>query len=350
MKNKLIIDGSIGEGGGQVLRSSLTLAMLLQQPIEIHSIRAGRKKPGLLRQHLTCVRAAATICHAKVTGDVLGSDRVCFEPGPVIPGNYHFVIGSAGSTTLVCQTLLLPLALAGAQSRVRFEGGTHNGMSPSLDFLRSSFLPVLGQMGLRTEVQTRTLGFYPAGGGDWSVQIEPVTTLQPLQLKSPDFQADEITDRLHLNVLCSKLPEHISQREINAFTAEMGIGPLQANVQEVKSHGPGNMMIASVKHSSLISQFELAGQRGVSAEDLAIALALSAKRWLEARVAVEEYLADQLLLPFAVAGSGEFSTLEPSMHCTTNIEVIRLFGLAKFNLEQISEKSWIIRLGEIKKD
>ncbi|MBY0416782.1 MAG: RNA 3'-phosphate cyclase, partial [Pararheinheimera sp.] len=120
MKNKLIIDGSMGEGGGQVLRSSLTLAMLLQQPFEIQNIRAGREKPGLLRQHLTCVRAAATICNAKVTGDVLGSDRVSFEPGPVTPGDYHFVIGSAGSTTLVCQTLLLPLAMAGAQSRIRF--------------------------------------------------------------------------------------------------------------------------------------------------------------------------------------------------------------------------------------
>lgn len=183
MKNKLIIDGSMGEGGGQVLRSSLTLAMLLQQPFEIQNIRAGREKPGLLRQHLTCVRAAATICNAKVTGDVLGSDRVSFEPGPVTPGDYHFVIGSAGSTTLVCQTLLLPLAMAGAQSRIRFEGGTHNGLSPSLDFLRTSFLPVLAQMGLRTEIQARSYGFYPAGGGDWSIQIEPVTTLQPLQLK-----------------------------------------------------------------------------------------------------------------------------------------------------------------------
>lgn len=336
----------MGEGGGQVLRSSLTLAMLLQQPFEIHNIRAGREKPGLLRQHLTCVRAAATICNAKVTGDHLGSDRVSFEPGPVIAGDYHFVIGSAGSTTLVCQTLLLPLAMAGAQSRVRFEGGTHNGLSPSVDFLRTSFLPVLAQMGLRTEVQTKTLGFYPAGGGDWSIQIEPVTALQPLQLKSPEFKADEIAKAMRLDVLCSKLPEHISQREINAFTAAMALGPLLANVQEVKSQGPGNMLIATVKHSPLTSQFELTGQRGLSAEQLATTLALSIKHWLAANVAVEEYLADQLLLPLAVAGAGQFSTLTPSLHCTTNIEVIRLFGLAKFNLGQTNEQSWNIRLGQ----
>jgi RNA 3'-terminal phosphate cyclase (ATP) len=346
LKNKLIIDGSMGEGGGQVLRSSLTLAMLLQQPFEIHNIRAGREKPGLLRQHLTCVRAAATICNAKVTGDVLGSDRVSFEPGAVMPGDYHFVIGSAGSTTLVCQTLLLPLAMAGAQSRVRFEGGTHNGLSPSLDFLRTSFLPVLAQMGLRTEIQARSYGFYPAGGGDWSIQIEPVTTLQPLHLKSPEFKTDEIAQAMQLDVLCSKLPEHIGQREVNAFTAAMKLGPLLANVQQVNSQGPGNMLIASMKHSQLTSQFELTGQRGLSAEQLATTLAGLVKRWLTAKVAVEEYLADQLLLPLAVAGAGQFSTLEPSLHCTTNIEVIRLFGLAKFNLEQTSQQSWIIRLGQ----
>lgn len=346
MKNKLIIDGSMGEGGGQVLRSSLTLAMLLQQPFEIHSIRAGREKPGLLRQHLTCVRAAATICNAKVTGDVLGSDRISFEPGAVVPGDYHFVVGSAGSTTLVCQTLLLPLAMAGAQSRVRFEGGTHNGLSPSLDFLRTSFLPILAQMGLCTEIQARSYGFYPAGGGDWSIQIEPVTTLQPLHLKSPEFKTDEIAQAIQLDVLCSKLPEHVSQREINAFTTAMNLGPLLANVQQVHSQGPGNMLIASVKHSQLTSQFELTGQRGLSAEQLASTLAALVKQWLTAKVAVEEYLADQLLLPLAVAGAGQFSTLEPSLHCTTNIEVIRLFGLAKFNLEQTSQQSWIIRLDQ----
>jgi len=335
----------MGEGGGQVLRSSLTLAMLLQQPFEIHNIRAGREKPGLLRQHLTCVRAAANICNATVTGDVLGSERVCFEPGPVIPGNYHFVIGSAGSTTLVCQTLLLPLAMAGAQSRVRFEGGTHNGLSPSLDFLRSSFLPIMAQMGLHTAVQTKKLGFYPAGGGDWSIQIEPVRALQPLQLKSPEFKTEELVAALQLQVLCSKLPEHISQREIRAFTAAMALGPLQVNVHEVNSQGPGNMLIATVKHSLLTCQFELAGQRGLSAEKLASTLALSVKHWLAARVAVEEYLADQLLLPLAVAGAGQFSTLEPSLHCTTNIEVIRCFGLATFNLDQTSEQSWTIKLG-----
>ena len=171
----LVIDGAQGEGGGQVLRTALTLSILTKQPIELINIRAKRNKPGLLRQHLTSVLAAKKICGAKTEGVELGASRIRFSPGEVQPGAYHFSISTAGSTVLVCQTILPVLMLADASSEVIFEGGTHNGMSPSLCFLEHSYLPVLKMMGVECKIDVSKLGFYPAGGGRWKLTIKPVS-------------------------------------------------------------------------------------------------------------------------------------------------------------------------------
>lgn len=176
----LVIDGAQGEGGGQVLRTALTLSILTQRPIEIVNIRAKRKKPGLLRQHLTSVLAAQAICEASTEGVELGSSRIRFSPGEVLPGDYRFAIGTAGSTVLVCQTILPVLALAKAGSKVEFEGGTHNGMSPSLCFLEQSYLPLLKLMGIDCKIVKSSLGFYPVGGGKWQIEIKPAKVLSQL--------------------------------------------------------------------------------------------------------------------------------------------------------------------------
>ncbi|WMS88908.1 RNA 3'-terminal phosphate cyclase [Pleionea litopenaei] len=152
LKKMKTIDGAFGEGGGQVLRSSLTLSMITKTPIELINIRAKRSKPGLMRQHLTAIEAAKTICNAEVVGANLGAETIQFYPGEIQAGNYDFSIGTAGSTVLVCQTILLALAYAPDHSRVRFEGGTHNGLSPSLCFFEQSYLPVLRQMGLTCDL------------------------------------------------------------------------------------------------------------------------------------------------------------------------------------------------------
>ena len=342
MKQQVIIDGACGEGGGQVLRSSLTLAILLQQPVQIRNIRGGRSKPGLLRQHLAAVRAAVAISNGVVSGDDLGSEQITFVPGKVQPGNYHFAIGSAGSTTLLCQTILLPLALAGGVSVVQFEGGTHNGMSPSVDFLRKSYLPVLAAMGLQTKVTLTQHGFYPAGGGKWSIDITPVIQLKPLSLML-NTDADSATDTpLAVIALCSQLPESIGHREIMALTSALPSGPAHSSVLTVPGQGPGNMLIASYRRANLTSQFELAGKVGTSAENIGKRVAGRLRHWLSAQVAVEEYLADQLLLPMAVAGKGSFTTTRPSMHCLTNIDVIHQFGIAKILATQVNDTAWQI--------
>ena len=174
----LKIDCSMGEGGGQILRSSLALSLVMGRSIRIEKIRAGRKKPGLLRQHLTAARAAAEIGRAQVRGVELGSEELEFAPGVVVPGEYRFAVGSAGSATLVLQTVLPALLTASGPSQLVLEGGTHNPMAPPFDFLEKAFLPCIRRMGPRVEATLTRPGFYPAGGGAFEVAIEPVERLE----------------------------------------------------------------------------------------------------------------------------------------------------------------------------
>ena len=178
----ITIDGSKGEGGGQVLRSSLSLSMVTGQPFRIKNIRAGRAKPGLLRQHLTCVRASEAVCNATVEGAELGSKEIVFRPGAVQPGLHTFAVGTAGSAMLVLQTVLPPLMLATETSTVTVEGGTHNDHAPPFDFLEHAFVPLLRRMGARVDLILDGYGFYPAGGGRVVATISPAGALSPLHL------------------------------------------------------------------------------------------------------------------------------------------------------------------------
>src|SRR5712675_2047994 len=161
----ITIDGSEGEGGGQILRTSLALSLVTGQPFRMERIRAKRQKPGLLRQHLTAVEAAKTVGRAEATGGALNSQTLEFNPGPVTPGNYRFAVGTAGSATLVFQTVLPALLTASGHSTLTLEGGTHNPLAPPFDFLARSFTPLIHGMGPTVELELRTPGFFPAGGG-----------------------------------------------------------------------------------------------------------------------------------------------------------------------------------------
>ncbi len=191
----ITIDGSQGEGGGQVLRTSLGLSLVTGKAFRIEKIRAGREKPGLLRQHLTAVRAAAQVGGAKVSGDEIGSRTLAFEPEQVRGGEYEFAVGTAGSATLVLQTVLPALIVAGGPSRLTLKGGTHNPWSPPFDFLQKAFLPLLERMGAKVTAELIRPGFYPAGGGEFTVEIQPVPggRLQPLDL----LERGETVSRRH---------------------------------------------------------------------------------------------------------------------------------------------------------
>ena len=178
----LVIDGAMGEGGGQILRSALALSLCLNKPFRITNIRANRDKPGLRPQHLVAVQAAAKIADAKVDGATKSSQLLEFIPGSIKPGEYSFDIGTAGSTTLVLQTILPALLTAAQPSTIQLHGGTHNPLAPPFDFFQQAFVPLLNRMGPRIKTHLQRPGFYPVGGGIVAVTIEPVAKLQPLKI------------------------------------------------------------------------------------------------------------------------------------------------------------------------
>ncbi len=317
----IVIDGSFGEGGGQILRTSLALSLLTGKPFRMENIRARRKSPGLLRQHLTAVQAAAEIGGASIDGATVNSTTLAFIPRDVKGGEYRFAIGTAGSTTLVLQTILLPLLLAKEPSTVIVEGGTHNPSAPPFDFLEQAFVPLLRKMGAGVELELVRPGFYPAGGGAIRATIEPARQLRRLEL----HQRGAIVQQCARAVVAN-LPYSIAQREVQTIGEELGWGEesLQAHTWN-GSAGPGNVVSITIASENVTEVFTGFGERGVRAEDVALRAAKEAKRYLDSGVPVGEHLADQLVLPLAVGEGGVFTTTALSQHATTNLEIIKRF-------------------------
>lgn len=335
------IDGSQGEGGGQVLRSSLTLSMATGQPFVIEKIRARRKRPGLMRQHLTAVRAAAAISGAEVEGDHIGSTRLSFHPGPVRGGDHHFAVGTAGSTTLVLQTVLPVLLTAPGPSTLVLEGGTHNPMAPPFPFLADTFLPLIERMGPRLGLALERPGFFPAGGGRLRLEVAPCTALEPFEL----YERGEI-ERRRARALVAHLPSSIARRELSVVRGKLGWDAAELEAVEVAdSAGPGNLLVLQVGDAQITETFTGFGRRGIRAEAVAEAAIRDAKRWLAAEVPVGEHLADQLLLPLALAGGGGFTTLPLARHATTQIELIRRFLPITITTEVDDRRRVRMRLG-----
>jgi RNA 3'-terminal phosphate cyclase (ATP) len=317
----ITIDGSHGEGGGQVLRTSLALSLVTGKPFRIDNIRAKRKSPGLLRQHLTAVQAATRVGSASAEGAVMGSTSLTFVPQTLLPGHYAFAIGTAGSTTLVLQTILLPLVLAGGPSVVELEGGTHNPFAPPFDFLAHAFLPLLRRMGAAVEVELLRPGFYPAGGGKIRVTIEPAKHLGRLDLKS----RGAIVAR-RVRAVVANLPYGIAQREVRTAAEVLGWGEETMQAHTLNgSAGPGNTVSIVIESEHVTEVFTGFGEHGVRAETVAAGAANEAKRYLDSTATVGPFLADQLLLPLALGAGGSFTTVAPSKHTITNAEIIRRF-------------------------
>ena len=318
----LIIDGSQGEGGGQVLRTALALSLVTGAPFRIEKIRARRAKPGLLRQHLTAVSAAVAVGSAEVEGASLGSPSLVFRPGAVKPGEYRFAIGTAGSTGLVLQTVLPALLTAGAPSTLTLEGGTHNPAAPSFDFLARAFLPLVQRMGPRVDATLDRPGFYPAGGGQCTFRIAPAPRLDPLTL----LERGAIVRR-RARALVARLPRQIADRELAVVRARLGWSEeeLEAVVVDGEARGPGNVLLLEIESEHVTELFSGFGQVGVRAEAVAERAVDEARRYLAAGVPVGPHLADQLLMPLALAGGGAFRTTGLSSHSRTNLDVIRAF-------------------------
>jgi len=329
----LIIDGSQGEGGGQILRTALALSLVSGRPFTIENIRAGRDKPGLLRQHLTAVEAARQIGLATVEGATLHSPRLVFHPGEVIPGDYFFAVGTAGSTTLVLQTVLPPLLAAKGPSRLTLEGGTHNSFAPPYDFLRQTFLPLLQRMGGQVTAALDIHGFFPAGGGRLRVEITP-GPLAPIDLPGRGPIRRQVA-----RTLISKLPRHVAERELALIKEKLRCDEYRLETI-THSPGPGNVVLIEMESAPLTEIVTAFGQRGVPAERVAQAAVDAAQAYLSAGVPVGEHLADQLLIPLALAGGGSFITTCPTPHTRTNAEVIRLFLDIEVTFEPLSPETY----------
>jgi RNA 3'-terminal phosphate cyclase (ATP) len=317
------IDGSFGEGGGQILRSALALSLITREPFRIERIRARRSTPGLLKQHLTAVMAAARVGSARVEGAHERSQELTFDPQTLNGGHYELDIGSAGSTTLVLQTILVPLLVAAEPSTIELEGGTHNPGSPSFDFLTKSFLPLVARMGARVEVALERPGFFPAGGGRIIVTIEPARELGGLEL----LERGALLAK-RARAVVSNLPIEIAQRELAV------VGWDDARAETVHAFGPGNAITleADCEHvTEVVTGF---GKRGVRAEQVAQRALDEMQRYLDSDAATGEHLADQLLLPMAIGAGGIFTTVHATEHTTTNAAVIQKFINANVTFTQ----------------
>jgi RNA 3'-terminal phosphate cyclase (ATP) len=331
MNTIIELDGSTGEGGGQILRTALSLSMVTRKPFVINNIRAKRPKPGLLRQHLTAVTAAATVCGAEIQGATLGSTSLAFTPSKVKAGDYTFSIGSAGSCTLVFQTVLPALILADAPSRVVFEGGTHNGMAPPFQFIERAFLPLLARMGVRVDVVLERYGFYPAGGGRFVATIRPTKSLTPITLLTRGAQLDAYAE-----AVVAAVPGHVARREVDVIAEALHWQKGDAariRIQQLPDNqGPGNVAMTTIAHEHVTEVFTAFGEKGLSAEIVATRVVDETRAYLASDAAVSEHLADQLMLPLAIAGGGSFTATAASEHARTNAMVIGKFLPLKIDI------------------
>jgi RNA 3'-terminal phosphate cyclase (ATP) len=334
----LTLDGSMGEGGGQVLRSSLALSMVTGTAFRLVRVRAGRSKPGLLRQHLTALRAAAMVSGAEVSGAELGSAEVTFRPGALRAGAHRVAIGSAGSTSLVLQTVLLPLLHAPGPSTITVEGGTHNPSAPCFDYLATVYVPALAEMGARATLTMARPGFYPAGGG------EVTATVEPSALGAFHREARGALRSMTATAMVAAVPGEVAQRELAVLGARFGSALTKRPLGLAKAYGPGNAVLLAVECEGARELFAAYGEKGIAAERVAAQVADEAEAWLASEAPVGEHLADQMLLPMALGGGGRFVTVAPTMHSRTHADVIARFTGARVRFEALDARRWVVEV------
>ncbi|MGZ8968660.1 MAG: RNA 3'-terminal phosphate cyclase [Telluria sp.] len=324
------LDGSQGEGGGQILRTSLTLSMITGTPFRVTNIRANRAKPGLMRQHLMAVQSAAEVCGATVTHAEVGSQSLEFRPGRIKAGDYKFGIGTAGSSTLVLQTLIPALLYGDAPSTVTVIGGTHNPMAPPVQFLKRAYGRVLAEMGAIVDIHLRRFGFYPAGGGEVFAEIAPCPQLRVIEIMERGAQRERYAE-----AVLSNLPPEIGQRELDIVGARLGWPDDHLRLIHLAHQpGPGNALMITVEYEGVTEVFSAVGEKHVRAEAVAEAVVDELEGFLASTAAIGEHLADQIMLPMALAGGGRFTLQAISQHALTNAEVIGRFLPVSFRFDE----------------
>jgi len=319
------IDGSYGEGGGQILRTALAFSAILKRPVKINRIRAGRKNPGLQPQHLKSIEALAKITKARTDGVKIGSSAITFIPEKIVPGHYEFDIGTAGSVTLLLQALLLPLCFAESKSNLILTGGTHVAWSPPFHYLLEVLFPALALMGIQVRVEIERWGWYPKGGGIIKVEIDPASALSNVSLNHRGS-----LKRVYGLSATSNLPRHVAerQRERALIRIEKELN-LQAEIEilsEVPSIGQGSFLFLVAESEGAKAGFSSLGKKGKRAEAVADEAVDSLKEYLESDGCIDSHLADQLVSFIAFAkGSSSFTTTKITEHLLTNLWAIEHF-------------------------
>lgn len=347
MSEILQIDGSLGEGGGQIIRTSVSLAAITGRAIEIINVRAGRTKPGLQPQHLAAVRAAATLCDARLAGDCVNSRFLSFEPQQsVAAGEYSFDIGTAGAAPLVAQTVLVPLALAGGHSKVTITGGTHLPHSPPVEYLEQIYLPVLRRAGLNARLEYPAAGFYPRGGGQ--IELEIQNPLESTPGASPASPAPlDMTERGKLEnlrgfIVTSNLPSHVAERGAETIEKAMKAVGRRITIEhrDKPSIGPGAAVVIAAQCENGMAAFTGIGELRKPMEKVAEAPCRDFMRWWKSGAACDEHLADQLVLPLAfAAGTSRWTTPLVSEHLRTVLQIVGQFLPVEAAIEERSDGS-----------
>jgi len=340
------IDGSHGEGGGQIIRTALSLSCLFHKPFRIFNIRKNRRKPGLMPQHLTCVKAAQHITSAEVIGGLQGSTELFFSPGKVRTGNFSFDIGTAGSTSLVLQTIIPALVFAGQKASVTLTGGTHVPLSPSYHYLSEVFVRFLQLVGIRIELSIESYGFYPMGGGKIHADIFPAGKVTQLQL----------TDRGRLLGLAGhsgvgNLPIDIAKRQRNAFINKVltevweSAGSQQIDLLEVSTPGKGTFIDVAARFERSIAGFSALGAIGKKAESVGEEAAADFIKYYKTGAALDSHMADQIVLYLSLCSrESSFTSSAISSHLATNLWAIGLFHDISYTLEGKTGGKGMIKL------
>jgi len=340
MSTRIQIDGSYGEGGGQVIRTSVSLAAITGREVEIINVRARRSKPGLQRQHLTAVLAAAALCDAEVRGAALGSTHIVFRPQARPKADpYVFDVGTAGATPLVAQTMLVPLAHAGLTTSVQITGGTHVPRAPSADYLEAVYVPALRRAGIGAAVSFTRAGFFPKGGGQLAVDVREDTLFQPLDLTERGKLLS-----LTAYVVTGSLPEHVSERGGKAVERFMkGVGrQVRIERRELPSLNPGAAVTLVAECEGGIAGFSALGERGKPMEEVATEPCEHFMAWWKSGAACDEHLADQLVLPMALApGESRWTTPVVTEHLRTVLWVVKHFLQMETEFEELDGRTLV---------
>jgi len=328
------IDGSVGEGGGQVLRTSLSLSCITGKRLHIENIRSARRNPGLAKQHVCCVQAACQVCDGKSKGAWQGSKVLDFQPGVVRSGQFCFDVGSAGSASLVIQTILPALFLADKPSVVTVSGGTHNPLAPPFDFLSETFLPAIASAGFKGNCRLIKHGFFPAGGGKITFNIQPWQRSASGKPQIINLCETRQEFQINARIYTAKLPPHIAHRQEELLLQD------RHNIQDIEhievtdSDGPGNAVCIRLCSNNRTTVFTAFGMRGKPSEEVISEVVNSVKYFVNSGATVDCFLADQVLIYMAIANGGCYTTDRISTHTETNMEVIKKFMPVSFVTEQ----------------